>query len=94
MVGVGLSRVSYCGWCRGHIEGTVKEVHTDHVTKTLKGKEISRNGTEDNPAYYVERGQGKTGVVKRETELEKLDDDSHLGSKEKAHTRRQEELEK
>jgi hypothetical protein len=58
----------------------VAEVYTDHATIESKGKQISRNATEDNPAYYVERhGQGSGNpVLKKRTELHKLDTDENV----------------
>eukprot|EP00884_Botryococcus_braunii_P022067 jgi/Botrbrau1/8544/Bobra.0359s0008.1 len=75
-------------WGRGHAEGEVAEVYTDHATIESKGKQISRNATEDNPAYYVERhGQGSGNpVLKKRTELHKLDDDENVPTSEKVET--------
>jgi hypothetical protein len=53
----------------------VAEVYTDHATITSKGKQISRNATEDNPAYRVERhGKGSGNpVIKKHSELHKFE---------------------
>ncbi|UZJ26351.1 DUF2945 domain-containing protein [Rhodococcus antarcticus] len=63
------STVSW-SWGSGTGEGTVLEVHTEKVTRTLKGSEITRNGSDDCPAYLVETEDGSQ-VLKLESELEK-----------------------
>jgi hypothetical protein len=55
-------------WGQGVAEGTVKEVHHDKVTRTVKGSEISRNGSDDDPAYVIEQEDGTT-VLKLRSEL-------------------------
>lgn len=57
-------------WGNGKACGTVKEVHTEKISKTIKGSEITRNGSEDNPAYYIEQADGDH-VLKLESELGK-----------------------
>ncbi len=56
-------------WGSGTATGTVKEVITESVTRTLKGSEISRHGTPDNPALYIEQADGD-GVLKLASEVE------------------------
>ena len=48
-------------WNRGpgQAEGTVKEVHTERVERTIDGKKKTRNGTDDNPAYVLEQSNGQ-----------------------------------
>ena len=41
-------------WGNGTAEGKVKEIYREEVTKEIKGSEITRNGTKDNPAYLIE----------------------------------------
>lgn len=54
--------------------GTVSEVSTEKMTKESAGKTITRNGTEDNPAVFVEReDSNKNPVVKKVG-----DQESHL----------------
>lgn len=55
-------------WLGSAIEGVVKEVHTQPVTKTIKGKSIKRNGSDKTPAYLVESVAGNL-ALKLETEL-------------------------
>lgn len=59
----------------GMVEGTVAETSTEKMVKETKpGTNITRNGTEDNPAVYIER-EGNN-VVKKQSELYKVHDDS------------------
>ena len=62
------SEVSWT-WGQGTATGKVTEVHHDKVTRTTKGQEITRNGTEDNPAYVIEQDDG-TIVLKLRSEVE------------------------
>lgn len=55
-------------WLGGVIKGTVKEVHLEPVTKTIKGKNIKRNGSPEKPAYLVESEAGNL-ALKLHTEL-------------------------
>ena len=63
------SEVSWT-WGQGTATGKVTEVHHDKVTRTTKGQEITRNGTEDNPAYVIEQEDGTT-VLKLHSEVER-----------------------
>lgn len=53
----------------GEATGTVLELIEKRVTRTLKGKKITRNGTPDNPAVLLEQADGDR-VLKRSSELE------------------------
>ena len=55
-------------WGQGTAEGKVKEIHRESITKTIKGNEVTRNGTSDNPAYLIEQEDG-TEVLKLRSEL-------------------------
>ncbi|MBS45242.1 MAG: DUF2945 domain-containing protein [Nocardioides sp.] len=57
-------------WGSDHASGTVTEVHHDKVTRTTKGNEITRNGSDDDPAYVIEQEDGTT-VLKLRSEVEK-----------------------
>lgn len=52
----------------GTAKGQVKESYKEKVTKTLKGHEVTRNASEDEPAYLVEQEDGDQ-VLKSESEL-------------------------
>jgi len=56
-------------WGNGTGTGTVKQVYTESVTKTIKGSEITRNATDDEPAYLIEQEDGDR-VLKSVTEVE------------------------
>ena len=49
-------------WLGRSIQGIVKEVFTEPVTKTIKGKNIKRNGSVENPAYLVESSVGNLAL--------------------------------
>lgn len=49
-------------WLGRAIQGVVKEVHLEPITKTIKGKKIKRNGSEENPAYLVESSVGNLAL--------------------------------
>jgi hypothetical protein len=55
-------------WGSSTAEGKVTEVHHDKVTRTTKGESITRNGSDDNPAYVIEQDDG-TVVLKLRSEL-------------------------
>jgi hypothetical protein len=56
-------------WGRGQGEGQIIEVFTERVTKTIKGEEVTRNATKDEPAYLIEQEDGDK-VLKSRSELE------------------------
>ena len=53
----------------GEASGTVLELFERRVSKTIKGKRITRNGTPDNPAVLLEQADGDR-VLKLSSELE------------------------
>ncbi|MCW8109851.1 DUF2945 domain-containing protein [Alteromonas ponticola] len=59
-------------WEWGHGKGTgyVREVFREKVTRTLKGSEITRNGSIDDPAYLIEQDDGDR-VLKLHSEIRK-----------------------
>ena len=57
-------------WGRGTGTGKVVEVHTEKVTRTLGGSEITRNGSDDDPAYLIEQEDG-TQVLKLRSEVDR-----------------------
>lgn len=56
-------------WGQGTAEGTVTAVHHDKVSRSIKGSEITRNGSDDDPAYEIEQDDG-TKVLKLRSEVE------------------------
>ncbi|MDX1676463.1 DUF2945 domain-containing protein [Arsukibacterium sp.] len=55
-------------WGEGTAEGYIREVFRQKVTRTLKGSEVTRNGTDDNPAYLIEQQDGDK-VLKLQSEI-------------------------
>lgn len=55
-------------WGNGKGKGQVKERFEREVTRTLKGSEITRNGSEENPAYLIRQEDGDE-VLKLGSEL-------------------------
>ena len=57
-------------WGSGTATGTVKERFTEKVTRTIDGSEITRDASEDEPAYLIEQEDGDR-VLKSVSELRK-----------------------
>lgn len=57
-------------WGNGSAEGKIAERFEKEVTRTIKGSEITRKGSEDDPAYLIEQDDGDK-VLKLGSELEK-----------------------
>ncbi|UOF02904.1 hypervirulence associated TUDOR domain-containing protein [Bdellovibrio reynosensis] len=57
-------------WYGSFIHGRVEEVFHEAVTKTIKGKKITRRGSKETPAYLVKSDAGNL-ALKLQTELEK-----------------------
>lgn len=62
-------RVSWA-WGNGRGEGDVSQVYSEPVSKTIKGTEVSRDASHDNPAYLIEQDDGDQ-VLKAHSELRK-----------------------
>ncbi|MEO0375908.1 MAG: DUF2945 domain-containing protein, partial [Cyanobacteria bacterium P01_A01_bin.17] len=45
-------------WGKGEAEGKIQEIHCSKITRTTKGNEVTRNGSEDNPALVIEQEDG------------------------------------
>jgi len=57
-------------WGKGTAEGKVKETYQKKVSKTIKGNEVTRNGSQDDKALYIEQEDGDL-VLKLESEVER-----------------------
>lgn len=57
-------------WGKNTATGKVTEIHHDKVSRTSKGEKITRDGTQDNPAYVIEQEDG-TVVLKLQSEVER-----------------------
>jgi hypothetical protein len=55
-------------WGSSTASGKVAEVHHDKVTRQTKGESVTRNGTQDDPAYVIEQEDG-TVVLKLRSEV-------------------------
>ncbi|MCX8226035.1 MAG: DUF2945 domain-containing protein [Sulfitobacter sp.] len=56
-------------WGQGTSSGTVQQTFTKSVTRTLKGSEVTRNGSDDDPALLIEQDDGDE-VLKLSSEVE------------------------
>jgi hypothetical protein len=63
------SKVSWT-WGRSTAEGTVSAVHHEKVTRTIKGKKITRNASKDEPAYEITQEDGGR-VLKSDSEVDR-----------------------
>ena len=57
-------------WGGHRAEGKVVEVHHERVTRTLDGSEITRNGSDEDPALLIEQEDGAR-VLKLRSEVER-----------------------
>ncbi|MDP0492547.1 MAG: DUF2945 domain-containing protein [Verrucomicrobiota bacterium JB023] len=55
-------------WGNGTAKGKVREVCREKVTRKSNGKEITRTGSDDDPAYVLEQDDGTT-VLKLHSEV-------------------------
>lgn len=68
----------------GKATGKVVSVHKDSVTRTIKGSEVSRKGSEENPAFVIEQSNGDR-VLKLKSEVKpvaKLDEGDDMNMEE------------
>lgn len=56
-------------WGDGTAKGQIKDRFEREVTRTLQGSEVTRDGSEDNPAYLIKQEDGDE-VLKLGSELE------------------------
>lgn len=61
-------------WGNGLAEGTVKSVHNQRISIESKGKTITRNGSDDNPAIVIAHKSGND-VLKLSSEVQKTNKD-------------------
>lgn len=57
-------------WGQGEATGKIIKKYTESITKTIKGTEVTRNATKDDPAYLIEQSDGDQ-VLKSHSEIEK-----------------------
>jgi len=56
-------------WGEGTARGKIVERFTSKVTKTIKGTDVTRNATSEEPAFLIEQSDGDQ-VLKSITEIE------------------------
>ncbi len=56
-------------WGKSQAEGVIKEKSEKTITKKIKGTEVKRKASKEEPAYIIKQENG-TEVVKSESELE------------------------
>ncbi len=59
-------------WANGYAEGTVEKTYTEPISKTIKGSEITRNGTANSKALFIKQQDGRE-VIKLESEVDRVD---------------------
>ncbi|MEL6450253.1 MAG: DUF2945 domain-containing protein [Pseudomonadota bacterium] len=57
-------------WGNGTGTGTVVKVYTQKTTLKIKGSEVTRDASEDDPAYKIEQDDGDE-VLKSDSEVRK-----------------------
>lgn len=55
-------------WGDGTGEGTVQKAYTQKTTRKIKGTEVTRNGSDDDPALLIEQDDGDE-VLKLSSEV-------------------------
>lgn len=59
-------------WGNGTAEGKVTDTFTESVTRTIKGNEVTRNGSDDDKALLIKQEDGDK-VLKLESEVKRAD---------------------
>ncbi|MEM9734494.1 MAG: DUF2945 domain-containing protein [Pseudomonadota bacterium] len=57
-------------WGNGKGSGKIDEVFTEKVTRTIKGNEVTRDASNDEPAYLITQEDGDR-VLKSHSEVSK-----------------------
>ena len=57
-------------WGSGTATGRIQSIFEHSVTRTIKGNEVVRNGSKENPALYIVQDDGDR-VLKLASEVEK-----------------------
>ncbi len=57
-------------WGNGTAKGKVDDTHTTKITRTIKGSEVTRKGSDDDPALEIKQDDG-TKVLKLASEVSK-----------------------
>jgi len=59
-------------WGQGYATGKVENTYSESITKTIKGNEVTRNGSSENKALLIKQEDGAE-VLKLESEVERVD---------------------
>lgn len=59
-------------WGKGKAFGTVKEVFTEDVARTINGTKVKREASASSPAYLIEQIDGDSQVLKSHSEVTKV----------------------
>ena len=57
-------------WGQGKGTGKIKSVHRSKITKTIKGSEVTRDASSEEPAYTIKQDDGDL-VLKSHSEVSK-----------------------
>lgn len=57
-------------WGKSEAEGKIVAKHTEPVEKKIKGTEVKRSASKEEPAYEIKQEKGNS-VIKSESELKK-----------------------
>lgn len=58
-------------WGQGEATGKVKSIFFEKTTRTIDGSEVTRNGSKEDPALYIEVSDGNN-VLKLASEVTKV----------------------
>lgn len=58
-------------WGNGSATGKIRSRYTEEVSKTIKGTEVTRKASEEEPAYLIEQEDGDE-VLKSHSEVERV----------------------
>lgn len=58
-------------WGNGEGKGEIDTVYERKVTRKIDGTEVTRNGSKDEPAYYIKQSDGDA-VLKSHSEIESV----------------------
>lgn len=58
-------------WGKGSATGTVVEIYTNNVEKTINGNKVKREASQANPAYLIEEEDGQE-VLKSKSEVSRV----------------------
>lgn len=57
-------------WGNGQATGEIQSIFEEKTTRTIKGNDVTRNGTKDDPALYIKQDDGDA-VLKLASEVDK-----------------------